>query len=45
MVRNFKIEKNNINGGSYKIYARHYKNGNVFEENIQKKMLLILFLK
>jgi hypothetical protein len=29
----FKIEKNNVNGGSYRIFARHYKgNGVVFKE-------------
>lgn len=25
----FKIEENDINGGSYRLYARHYKNGSI----------------
>jgi len=34
----FKIEENNINGGSYRIFARHYKKGSInFKENITKK--------
>jgi NDP-4-keto-2,6-dideoxyhexose 3-C-methyltransferase len=37
----FKIEENNINGGSYRIYARHYINGSIrFNENIGKKEIL-----
>lgn len=42
----FKIEENDINGGSYRLYARHYKNGSIeypeeidikkFIENIEK---------
>jgi len=31
----FKIEENDVNGGSYRIYARHLKNGSIsFTENI-----------
>jgi hypothetical protein len=34
----FKIEENSINGGSYRIFARHYKNGSIkFKENFTKK--------
>lgn len=34
----FKVEENNINGGSYRIFARHYKNGSInFNEDITKK--------
>jgi len=34
----FKIEENDINGGSYRIFARHYKKGSIkFKENFTKK--------
>jgi len=34
----FKIEENEINGGSYRLYARHYKNGSIkFDEKFTKK--------
>lgn len=33
-----KVEENNINGGSYRIFARHYKNGSIdFNEDLTKK--------
>ena len=34
----FKLEENSINGGSYKIFARHLKNGSIdYPENIGKE--------
>ena len=37
----FKIEENYVNGGSYRIYARHYVNGSIpFEEDIGKKEII-----
>jgi NDP-4-keto-2,6-dideoxyhexose 3-C-methyltransferase len=34
----FKIEENNVNGGSYRIFARHYQGTGVdFEENFARK--------
>ncbi len=37
----FKIERNNVNGGSYRIYARHYKGtGITFEEKCTLKDIL-----
>lgn len=34
----FKIEENNINGGSYRIFARHYKKGSIdFKEKFTKQ--------
>ena len=34
----FKIEENSINGGSYRIFARHYKKGSIaFKEHFTKK--------
>jgi NDP-4-keto-2,6-dideoxyhexose 3-C-methyltransferase len=38
----YKIEINNINGGSYRIFAQKYKNGSIsFEENISDNSLEI----
>lgn len=37
----FKIEENNVNGGSYRIFARHYKGtGMSFEEKVTKQDIL-----
>ena len=37
----FKIEENKINGGSYRIFARHYKNGSIdWNENLSKNDVL-----
>jgi hypothetical protein len=37
----FKIEKNKINGGSYKIFARHFRNGSInFKESITRNDVL-----
>ena len=34
----FKVEENDINGGSYRLFARHYKNGSIdYSEKISKK--------
>ncbi|MBI2559338.1 methyltransferase domain-containing protein [Candidatus Woesearchaeota archaeon] len=34
----FKIEENDINGGSYRLYAKHYKNGSIpFDEKFTKE--------
>lgn len=34
----FKVEENSINGGSYRIFARHYKKGSIpFQEKFTKK--------
>ncbi|MCK5044578.1 methyltransferase domain-containing protein [Candidatus Parcubacteria bacterium] len=34
----FKVEENSINGGSYRIFARHYKKGSIkFKEKLTKK--------
>lgn len=40
----FKIEENDINGGSYRLYARHLKNGSIsFEEKFTKEDYLSFF--
>jgi ABC-type Fe3+-hydroxamate transport system substrate-binding protein len=37
----FKIDENNVNGGSYRIYARHYKGtGILFDEKVTKQDIL-----
>ena len=37
----FKIEENDVNGGSYRIYARHYKEtGILFDEKVTKQDIL-----
>ena len=37
----FKVEENSINGGSYRLFARHYKNGSInYNENITKESYL-----
>jgi NDP-4-keto-2,6-dideoxyhexose 3-C-methyltransferase len=37
----FKIEENNVNGGSYRIYARHYKGTGIhFDEKVTKQDIL-----
>ena len=37
----FKVEENSINGGSYRLFARHYKNGSIdYPENITKESYL-----
>ena len=34
----FKVEENSINGGSYRIFARLYKNGSInYPENLTKE--------
>jgi len=34
----FKVEENGINGGSYRLFARHYKNGSIkYSEKINKR--------
>ena len=34
----FKVEENDINGGSYRLYARHFRNGSIdYPENITKE--------
>lgn len=34
----FKVEENKINGGSYRLYARHYRNGSIsYRERITKR--------
>ncbi|MFH1325769.1 MAG: GDP-mannose 4,6-dehydratase [archaeon] len=39
----FKVEENSINGGSYRLFARHYKTGSIdYQENITKKSYLDL---
>ncbi|MFH1802111.1 MAG: GDP-mannose 4,6-dehydratase [archaeon] len=39
----FKVEENSINGGSYRVFARHYKNGSVdYPEDITKESYLEL---
>jgi len=37
----YNIEENGINGGSYRIFSRHYKNGSIdYKENISKQNVL-----
>jgi hypothetical protein len=37
----FKIEENNVNGGSYRIFARHYKGtGMTFDEKVTRQDIL-----
>jgi len=40
----FKVEENDINGGSYRIFARHLKTGSIpYPENISKKDYLAFY--
>jgi hypothetical protein len=40
----FRIEENEINGGSYRLYARHYKNGSIpFDEKFTKEDYLAFY--
>jgi hypothetical protein len=40
----FRIEENDINGGSYRLYARHYKNGSIpFDEKFTKEDYLAFY--
>jgi len=42
----FKVEKNRINGGSYRLYARHYRRGSVrIRENITPQKVKTFFKK
>lgn len=41
----FKIEENNINGGSYRIYCRKFKNGSIKLKNENIKSMMKKFVK